>query len=148
MPADLARKAIEKAGLENAFDVIDPGDLSEAFEKVRAQNALADDSAHRFLQSIVTTGVFPATWQKLANLGWADEEITSLIDNNLVTEAATTLVAAINSGALTLNEYDEFVNYPNQEVDILYYTKDAQEIIAFIAENVTLPKLNEEAFVE
>lgn len=147
MAEELIKEAIEKAGLTKAFEVLDPREFGGVVDRAGAYDALANDSFHRFLESVIRPGTFPATWQKLANIGWTDDEITGLIDAKLIKEDPTTLMSVINSGALTTKEFNEFANYPNQEVDILYYTKDAKKILGWLQGHLAMPKIGNEAFV-
>ena len=146
MSDDLLQKAIQHAGLENAFQVVDPRAFMSEIERVGAESSVANDSIDRFLEAIITTSTIPATWQKLADLRWDDEEITGLIDGGLLVEDATTLIAAINSGALSIREYNEFANYPNQEVTLFYFTPEARDLVQWLQGQVTLPKIGSHAY--
>jgi len=148
MAKDLLKKAIRAAGIARAFEVLDPDDFLGAIDQANAYDSLANGSFHRFLESIIRPTIMPATWQKLADLGWSDDEIAGLVDGGLITEAPATLVSAINAGALSKNEYDEFANYPNQEVEIFYYDKPAYIINSWLQGKVMLPKINKDAYYE
>jgi len=148
MPENLIRYEIDKAGLRRALEGVDPSKLLRVVEKYKADDAIVDQSFYRFLESLVRPYTVPATWQKLADLGWSDDEVSSLLATNLLKMEPTTLKTAIGSGALSLDEYNEFSSYPNQEVDILYYGKNARAILAWLRKRVTLPKIAEEAFAE
>ena len=146
MAEELLQKAISDAGLARAFEVVNLEEFLGEIDRADAYDALANGSFYRFLESIVMVNVMPATWQKLADLGWSDDDIGGLIDGNILTEGPTTLVAAINLGALSRDEYDEFANYPNQEIQILYFAKAAYTIISWLQGTVTLPKISKDAF--
>ena len=146
MARELLQKSIHDAGVARAFEVVDLEGMLGEIDKADAYDSLANGSFHRFLESIVQPHIMPATWQKLANLGWTDDEIAGLVDGGLIVEAPATLVAAINMGALSKNEYDEFANYPNQEIEIFYYAKPAYVILSWLQGKVTLPKIDKEAF--
>lgn len=146
MAEELVNEAIERAGLTKAFEVLDKHEFSGVINRAKAYDALANGSFYRFLESIIRPGAIPATWQKLANMGWSDDEITGLIDGNIIKEDPTTLMSVINSGALTTQEFNEFANYPNQEVDILYYTKNAKKILGWLQEHLAMPKIGNESF--
>jgi len=148
MDTQLLSDAIDKAGLSNAFSVVDLDALLEELENANVQDALANGSFHRFLQGIVQLNTIPATWQKLSDLGWSDEDIAGLVDGKLLEEEAETLVSVINSGALSLGEYNEFANYPNQEVRVFYYTPNARRLITWFQGKVVLPKISQEAYYE
>ncbi len=148
MDAQLLSDALEKAGLSNAFSVIELDALFQELERVDVQAALANESIYRFFQGIVQPRTLPATWQKLADLGWSDEEVSGLVDGNLLQEAPQTLVSVINAGALSLDEYNEFANYPNQEVRVFYYTPNAQQLISWLQGNVVLPKISQDAYYD
>jgi len=148
MAKDLLKKAIHSAGVARAFEVIDLDDMLGAIDQANAYDSLANGSFHRFLESIVRPNIMPATWQKLADLGWSDDEIAGLVDGGLITEAPATLIAAINMGALSRDEYDEFANYPNQEVEIFYYDKPAYVINSWLQGKVMLPKVNSDSYYE
>lgn len=115
-------------------------------ERVGAENAVANDSFHRFLEAIIIANVIPATWQKLADMGWDDGEIGDLVDAGLLMEDSTTLIAAINSGALSLREFNEFATYPNQEVEIFYFTPEAHDLVTWLQGQVTMPKIGKHAY--
>ena len=148
MAEDLLRRAIHAAGLARAFEVLDLDDFLGEIDRANVYDALANGSFHRFLESIVRTNIMPATWQKLADMGWSDDDVAGLVDGGLITEAPATLISAINMGALSRDEYDEFANYPNQEVEIFYYAKPAYQLIASLQGKVMLPKVNKDAFAE
>jgi hypothetical protein len=148
MAEELLQDAIKRARLARAFEVVNLNDFLVEIDGADAYDALANGSFHRFLESIVLPHIMPATWQKLADLGWTDDEISGLIDGGLLTESATTLVSAVNLGALSRNEYDEFANYPNQEVELLFYAKPAYKLLSWLQGTLTLPKINKEAFSE
>lgn len=146
MAEDLLQQAVQRAGLENAFGVVDIDEFLDEIERVGAADAVANDGFHRFLEAIVTINVMPATWQKLADLGWDDGEIAALVDGGLIAEDGTTLISAINSGALSLREFNEFASYPNQEVEIFYFTPEAHDLVAWLQGQVTLPKIGKHAY--
>ena len=148
MAKDLLKKAIHAAGLARAFEVVDLEEMLGEIDRANAYDSLANGSFHRFLESIVRPNIMPATWQKLADMGWSDDEIAGLVDGGLITEAPATLVSAINLGALSRDEYDEFANYPNQEVEIFYYAKPAYVILSWLQGKVILPKIDKDAFSE
>jgi len=148
MAKDLLNKAIQQAGVARAFEIVDLEEFLGEIDRADAYDALANGSFHRFLESIVQPYVIPATWQKLANLEWTDDEISGLVDGGLLTEAPATLIAAINMGALSKSEYDEFANYPNQEIEIFFYAKPAYILASWLQEKVTLPKISNDAFSE
>lgn len=148
MAADLLKRAIHDAGIARAFEVIDIEEMMATIDRADAYDSLANGSFHRFLESIVRPNILPATWQKLADLGWSDDEIAGLVDGGLITEAPATLIAAINVGALSKNEYDEFANFPNQEVEIFYYDKPAYVINSWLQGKVTLPKISSDAYYQ
>jgi len=143
---DLLQTAIKRAGLGNAFQMVDDMAFLEEIERVGVENALTNGSFHRFLEAVITANTIPATWQKLADLGWDDEEITGLLDGPLLTEAPTTLIAAINAGALAISEYNEFANYPNQEITIFYLTPEARQLVKWLQGKVTLPKMSNHTY--
>jgi len=148
MAEELLQEAIRKARLSRAFEVVNLDDFLAEIDGAGAYDALANESFYRFLESIVMSHIMPATWQKLADLGWSDDEISGLVDGGLITESPTTLVAAVNLGALSRNEYDEFANYPNQEVELLFFGKPAYKLISWLQGTLTLPKINKDAFAE
>lgn len=148
MDTELLRDSIDKAGLSNAFSVVDLDALFEELEKADVHTALANDSIYRFFQGIIQLNTLPATWQKLSDLGWSDEEISGLVDGNLFVESPQTLVSVINSGALSLDEYNEFANYPNQEVRVFSYTPNAHQIISWLQGKVVLPKIGQDAYYD
>lgn len=148
MPENLIRDEIDKSGLRRALEDVDTSKLLKVVEKHKADDTLVDQSFYRFLESLVRPATLPATWQKLADLGWADDEVSSLIATDLLKVVPTTLSTAIGSGALSLDEYNEFSSYPNQEVDIIYYGKNARAILAWLRKQIMLPKIAEEAFAE
>jgi len=146
MAEDILQEAINEAGLAKAFGVLDLDQLMIQIEQANAQDALFNGSFAKFLEAIIANFTLPATWQKLSDFGWNDSDVIGLQDGNLLTEDGTTLIAAINMGALAISEYNEFANYPNQEVNILYYTKGAQKIIGWLQGKVVLPKISRNAF--
>ena len=143
---DLKRE-INKAGIANAMSVIDLDAFTGIIDENKAEDAVDQGCFYRFLQSIIQRSTFPASWQKLSDLGWADDEVTCLVDSNLLEESATTLMATISSGALSINEFNEFAGYPNQEVNIFYFTENSQKIIAWLNDSLPVPKVDEDTFV-
>ena len=146
MPIDMLKNEIEKAGLRDGFNAVDTKLFLTVIEKVGADESITNGSFHRLLESLLKPFVFPATWQKLSEFGWADEEIAGLMEAKLVKEAPTTLTTAISLGALSIQEYDEYISYPNQEIDILYYTQQTQKILGWLNSKSTLPKISKDAF--
>jgi len=146
MSEDLLQEAIQRAGIGNAFRMVETPNFMEEIERVGAEASLANGTFHRFLEAIVTANTIPATWQKLADLGWDDEDVTGLLDGGLLMEAATTLVAAVNVGALSLREFNEFANYPNQEVTIFYLTPEARDLVKWLQGKVMMPKISGDAY--
>lgn len=146
MAEDLLKRAIHDAGIARAFEVIDLDEMLGEIDRANAYDSLANGSFYRFLESIVRPNIFPATWQKLVDMGWSDDEVAGLVDGGLIVEAPATLVAAINVGALSRDEYDEFANYPNQEVEIFYYNKPAYIINSWLQGKVVLPKIHSDAY--
>lgn len=139
--------AVDNAGLTNAFKVVDLDSFSEFIEKEALDEAVSTGCFQKLLRGLIIYGTFPASWQKLSDLGWADDEVSCLVDNQLIDESPTTLVAAISSGALSIQEYDEFANYPNQEINVFYLSPKARKVVAWLNEKLTLPKISEDAFV-
>ena len=139
--------AVDNAGLSNAFKVVDLDKFAEFLEEQQLDEAVSTGCFQKFLQGLVVYGTFPASWQKLSDIGWADEDVSCLVDSQLIDESPTTLVAAISSGALSIREYDEFVNYPNQEINVFYLRPKARKVVAWLNEKLTLPKISEDAFV-
>ena len=148
MAKDLLRKAIHDAGIARAFEVLDLEEMLGEIDRANAYDALANGSFYRYLESIVRPNVMPATWQKLADMGWSDDDVAGLVDGGLIVEGPATLVSAINLGALSRDEYDEFANYGNQEIEIFYYAKPAYMILSWLQGKVVLPKINKDAFSE
>jgi hypothetical protein len=146
MAKDLLQQAIHQAGIARAFEVLDLDDFLGVIDQADVYDTLANGSFYRFLESIVQPSTFPATWQKLSDLDWSDDDIAGLVDGGLIVEAASTLIAAINMGALSRTEYDEFSNYPNQEVEIFFYAKPSYDILSWLQGKVTLPKISKDAF--
>lgn len=146
MPIDLLKKEIDQTGLTRAFDVLDLKEFVHAIEAAGIDESLTNGSFYRFLESVLRPYTVPATWQKLADLGWSDSEISGLVDSGILKESPTTLVSAINLGALSVDEFNEFSSYPNQEVDIFYYSNGIKKLLAFLREKMTLPKLSPDAF--
>jgi len=147
MPMNELEIAIDNAGLTNAFKVVDLEEFYGFLESEGLDEAVSTGCFQKFLQTLVTTGTFPASWQKLSDIGWADDDVGCLVDHQLIDESPTTLVAAISSGALSIREYDEFVNYPNQEINVFYLGPKARKVIAWLNDKLTLPKVNETSFV-
>jgi hypothetical protein len=148
MPLELLKHEIDKTGLSQAFSVLDLNDLLGVIEETKVDASLVNESFYRLLESFMRPYYFPATWQKLADLGWSDDEISGLVDSGLLQESPTTLVSAINLGALSVDEFNEFSGYPNQEVDIFYYAARVKQILAFLREKMTLPRINADAFAK
>ena len=146
MSRELLQDAVVNAGLSNALSMIDPEEFLQQLDEAHAQDAVSNGSLFRFLQAITQLNTVPATWQKLATIGWTDDEVAGLVEGNLLEEGETTLISAINRGALSLNEYNEFAAYPNQEVEVFFYTEGAQKLIAWMQEYVTLPKISSGAY--
>jgi hypothetical protein len=146
MSNDLLHKAVQKAGLDNAFSVVDLDEFLAEIERVGAEAVVDNDGFHRFLEAIVVINILPATWQKLADMGWDDGEIAALVDAGLIVEDGATLISAINSGALALREFNEFATYPNQEVEIFYFTPEAQDLVKWLQGQVTMPKIGKHAY--
>lgn len=148
MPIDMLKREIDQTGIHKALSVVDLQNLLSAVESVGVDAAVTNGSFYRFLESILRPYVIPATWQKLSDLGWSDDEIAGLVDSGILKEAPTTLVSAINLGALSVDEFNEFSGYPNQEVDIFYYSPRVKQLLAFLRERMTLPKLSPESFAK
>ncbi len=146
MSEELLQQAVDAAGLSNAFRVVDLEEFMAEISKVGAEGAVADDGFSRFLEAIISANIIPATWQKLADADWDDAEIAGLIDAGLLKEDSTTLIAAINSGALAVREFNEFANYPNQEITIFYFTPEAHDLVAWLQGQVTMPKIGNHAY--
>jgi len=146
MPLDMLKDEIDKAGLRTVMQHIDLEELLEEIENNGVDDALTDESLFRFIESLVRIGTIPATWQKLSELGWTDDEISSLLAVGILSTVPTTLKAAIGSGALSLDEFDEFGSYPNQEVDILYYGEPARNLYSWFTRQTSLPRIREDAF--
>ena len=72
--------AIDNAGLSNAFKVVDLEKFYEFLEKQGLDEAVSNGCFQKFLQGLVTAGTFPASWQKLSDLGWADDEVSCMVD--------------------------------------------------------------------
>jgi len=147
MPMSELEIAVDNAGLANAFKVVDLDKFSEFLESNDLDESVSTGCFQKFLQGLIIYGTFPASWQKLSDLGWSDEDVSCLVDSKLIEESPTTLVAAISSGALSIREYDEFVNYPNQEINVFYLSKKSRKVVAWLNEKLTLPKISEDAFV-
>ncbi len=146
MSEALLQQAIADAGLDNAFAVLDLSSLVAHIERAGAESSLHDGSFSKFLQAIVSLNTLPATWQKLADLDWNDEEISGLIASGLLAEGGSTLTSAVNAGALAIAEFNEFANFPNQEVTIFYYTKAAKGLAAWFQGKLAMPKISRNAY--
>lgn len=146
MPLTMIKDEIDKSGLRIFLKEIDLEDFLDKIEELNVDDALTDGSLYRFLESIVKVGSVPATWQKLSEMGWTDDEISSLLAVDLLSTVPTTLKAAIGSGALSIDEFNEYGNYPNQEVDILYYGEPARNIYSWLMKQIAIPKIREESF--
>jgi hypothetical protein len=125
---------------------LDLARLLAAVESAGLDASIQNGSFFRFLEASLRPYTIPATWQKLADLGWADDEVSGLVAGNVLVESPTTLVSAINLGALSIDEFNEFARYPNQEVEIFYYSAKVKRVLAFLREQMTLPKLGHDAF--
>lgn len=143
---DLIRKCLEAAGLSKALGVVDHKEFLRAVDEAGVYDALANGSFHLFLKSLFHPGLLPATFQKLHDFGWSDEGISKLFSGHLLKEAPTTLINAINMGALSLEEHNEYANVPNQEIEIIFYSDEAGQFLAWIQENMTVPKISQDAF--
>jgi hypothetical protein len=143
---ELIKDCLERAGLTKAFELISHDDFLGAVDNADCYDAMANGSFHRFLQSLLQPGLFPATWQKLANHGWADEEIGRLFEGKILVEEPATLVNAINNGALSLQEYNQYATAPNQEIKIIYYTDSADRFLTWLQSQMVVPYINDAAF--
>jgi len=143
---ELIDDCLAQAGLTNAFSVIDEEDFLGAVDESDLYDALANGSFYRFLQSLMQPRTLPATYQKLADLGWTDDEIAKLVEGNVLHEASISLTYAINAGALSLEEYNEYASVPNQEISLLFYTDNAGGFLEWLQERMTVPKIDHAAF--
>ena len=143
---DLIDECLQQAGLTNAFSVLDQDDFMAAVDEAGIYDALANGSLHRFLQSLMQPATFPATYQKLADLGWSDDEVAKLVEAGVIKESPIALTFAINSGALSLSEYDQYASAPNQEIGIVFYTDGAASFLEWLQERMTVPKIDHAAF--
>lgn len=146
MSSEMLQREIERAGLAKSFSVLDLAHFFDVVEAAGIDESIHNGSFFRFLEASLQPYVIPATWQKLADLGWADDEVSGLVSGHVLVESPTTLVSAINLGALSLDEFNEFSYYPNQEVDIFYYSAKVKRVLAFLREHMTLPKIGLDAF--
>jgi hypothetical protein len=146
MSVELLKQAIEQAGLTKSFELIDLDKFLSVIESVGIDDSIQNGSFYRFLEATLRPHVIPATWQKLADLGWSDDDIAGLVSGNILTESSATLVSAINLGALSVDEFNEFARFPNQEVEIFYYSNKVKKVLAFLREHMTLPKIGLDAF--
>jgi hypothetical protein len=146
MSVELLRQAIEQAGLTKSFELIDLENFLSVVEATGIDDSLQNGSFSRFLEATLRPHALPATWQKLADLGWSDDEISGLVAGSILKESPTTLVSAINLGALSVDEFNEFARFPNQEVEIFYYAPRVKKVLAFLREHMTLPKIGLDAF--
>lgn len=143
---ELIKDCLERAGLTKAFELISHDDFLGAVDTADCYDAMANGSFHRFLQSLLQPGLFPATWQKLANYGWGDEEIGRLFEGKILVEEPATLVNAVNNGALSLQEYNQYANAPNQEIKIIYYTDSADRFLTWLQSHLVVPYISDAAF--
>ncbi len=143
---DLIRDCLQRAGLQNAFAVLDQEDFLTAVDEAGVYDALANGSFYRFLQSLMQPRTLPATYQKLADLGWSDDEVAKLVEGGLIHEQPIALTYAINSGALSLGEFDQYATAPNQEIGIVFYTDAAGSFLEWLQERMTVPKIDHAAF--
>jgi hypothetical protein len=147
MSVELLQREIERAGLTKSFKLIDLRKFFTVIEDAGIGESVQNGSFSRFLEASLRPYMIPATWQKLADLGWSDSEVSGLVSGNVLVESATTLVSAINLGALSIDEFNEFARYPNQEVEIFYYSNKVKWALVFLRENMTLPRIGLDAFV-
>ena len=146
MSVEMLEREVARAGLTQAFEVIDMGAFFNAVESAGIEQSVQNGTFYRFLETILRPFTVPATWQKLADLGWADDDVSGLVAATVLTESSTTLVSAIHLGALSVDEFNEFARYPNQEVEIFYYSAKVKRLLAFLREQMTLPKISLDAF--
>lgn len=142
----LIEDCLDRAGLTKAFELIANEDILAAADGAGCYDALANGSFYRLLQGFLQPGLFPATWQKLANHGWDDEEIGRLFEGKVLVEEPATLINAINNGALSLQEYNQYANAPNQEIRIIYYTENADQFLTWLQVHLVVPYINDAAF--
>jgi hypothetical protein len=146
MPRAALQQAIEQAGLRQSFELVDLDRLLSSIEAAEIETSLINGSFYRFLESLLQPRAIPATWQKLVDLGWSDDEVSGLVAGNILVESATTLIGAINLGALSVDEFNEFSRYPNQEVEIFYYAPSIKPVLATLQDSLPWPKLSLLAF--
>lgn len=144
---ELISECLKKAGLTEAFRVISEESLLQAIDQADLYDSLANQSFYLFLQSLFRPGILPATFQKLHDFGWPDEEVAKLFAGNVLTEAPTTLINAINLGALSVEEMNTYGNVPNQEIEIIFYSEAAGAFLSWLQQNMTVPKITQDAFV-
>lgn len=143
---DLVKTCLEQAGLASAFGILDPEKFLGAIDDAGIYDALANQSFYLFLQSLMMPGTIPATYQKLADFGWSDDDIAKLFSGGVLKEEPVGLIYAINAGALSLSEYDQYADAPNQEIAVVFYTDGAGSFLEWIQEHMTVPKIDHAAF--
>lgn len=146
MPLDLLKQQLDLAGVSRVFAALDLSAFLQVLEEADVDQSLVNGSFHRFLESLLRPYCIPATWQKLADLGWSDDEVAGLVDGNLLQESPISLLGAIGLGALSVAEYAEFSRFPNQEVDIFFYSSAVKQVLAWLNKKTRLPRVSEDAF--